>query len=198
MAGIDLQPHLHDDVVTLRPLAADDWDALFAVGADPLLWAGYPEKDRWREPQFRRFFDSALASGGALVASDTAGGRVIGTSRYDLSSAEPGEIAIGWTMLARDRWGGPANAAMKRLMIGHALETFERTIFRVAEDNLRSRRAMEKIGGRLTGRSHTSEVGGRPVRHVVYEIDRRTFATGPLSLRAGRPAGRDGSSGVHA
>ncbi len=195
MAGIDLQPHLRDDVVTLRPLAADDWDALFAVAADPLIWAAHPAHDRWQEPQFRAFFDQALASGGALLASDTAGGRVIGTSRYDRSRAGPGEVEIGWTMLARDRWGGAANAAMKRLMIGHALDAFERTIFLVGEDNVRSRRAMEKIGGRLTGRIHLSEMAGRPVRHVVYEIDRRTFATGPLSIRAGR---HDGSSGARA
>ena len=181
MADIDLQPHLHDELVSLRPLRREDWEALFAAAADPLIWRAHPASDRWQEPTFRFFFEAALASGGALLATDPASGVAIGTSRYGLERAEPGEVEIGWTFLVRDRWGGPTNAAMKRLMIGHALATLDRVIFAVGEGNVRSRRAMEKIGGRLTDRIIVSEIAGRPTRHVVFAIDRRGFAEGPLS-----------------
>lgn len=181
MHGFDSQPELADDAVRLRPLRADDWEALFAVASDPLIWAAHPAHDRWQEPVFRRFFADALASGGALVAIDPATGEVIGSSRYDRERAEPGEIEIGWTFLARRCWGGAVNRAMKRLMIAHALQAFERAIFLVGENNIRSRRAMEKIGGVLTERLHQAEMAGQPVMHVIYAIDRAGFEAGPLS-----------------
>ena len=176
-----LQPTLANTVIALRPLRDSDWDPLFAVAADPLIWALHPAHDRWQEPVFRRFFDDALASGGALVASDPQTGAIIGSSRFDTERAEPGEIEIGWTFLARSHWGGPTNAAMKALMIGHALGHFDRVIFLIGETNLRSRRALEKIGGTLTDRDYTTEMAGGPVRHVIYRIDRPGLRTGPLA-----------------
>ena len=54
--------------------------------------------------------------------------------------------------------------------------------FHVNKDNARSRKAMEKIGGRLTDQIDLTVMAGREVRHVVYEITRESFARGPLSL----------------
>lgn len=185
MTGFDPQPELGAGPVRLRPLRADDWDALFAVASDPQIWAVHPGHDRWQEPVFRRFFADALASGGALAAIDPATGEVIGSSRYDLRRAAPGEIEIGWSFLARRYWGAGVNAAMKELMIGHALKHFDRAIFIVGEKNIRSRRAMEKIGGVLTDRTLDVEMAGAPARHVVYAIDRAGFAAGPLKALDG-------------
>ncbi len=178
--SFDRQPVLEDALVRLRPLSGDDWPALFAVASDPLIWAGHPAHDRWQETSFRRFFDDALASGGALLILDRTSSEVIGSSRYDFTRAEPGEIEIGWTFLARDRWGGATNRAIKRLMLRHAFRFIDPVIFLVGETNLRSRRAMEKIGGRLTARQVEAVMAGVPTRHVVYAIDRAGFEQGPL------------------
>lgn len=183
---IDLQPTLTSPAVTLRPLRADDWDALFGVASDPLIWALHPAHDRWREPVFRAFFTQALASGAALVALDPATGAVIGSSRFDTGRAGPGEVEIGWTFLARSHWGGATNGAMKALMVGHALGGYDRVLFLIGETNLRSRRAVEKIGAVLTDRIDEAEMAGVAVRHVIYAIDRAGFVGGPLA----RPAGR--------
>ncbi len=185
MSGFDFQPTLASAAVVLRPLRADDWDALFAVASDREIWALHPAHDRWQEPVFRAFFDAALAGGKALVALDPATGAVIGTSRFDLGRAGPGEVEIGWTFLARSHWGGTVNGAMKALMIGHALTGFDRAIFLVGETNLRSRRAIEKVGAVLTDRIDTAEMAGTQVRHVVYAIDRAAFAAGPMAGPAG-------------
>ena len=72
-------------------------------------------------------------------------------------------------------------AVALRLMVAHALRFVERVVFRVGETNVRSRRAMEKIGGRLTDEIDITHLAGRDVRHVVYEITRESFASGPLS-----------------
>ncbi len=180
---MDRQPVLEGERLLLRPLRADDWEALFAVASDPEIWAIHPQHDRWQEPVFRAYFADALKQGGALVVIDKTNGAIIGSSRMQAHDpADGGSVEIGWTFLARSHWGGSFNREMKRLMLGHALKFVERVDFRVGEGNLRSRRAMEKIGGRLSDRSDIVDTASGPVRHVVYEITRDSFADGPLKL----------------
>jgi len=180
MTKVDLQPTLIDGDIRLRPLQPDDWQALFAVASDPLIWAVHPAHDRWQEPVFCAFFDDALRSGGALAITRTATGEIIGSSRFDQTRADEGEVEIGWTFLSRSAWGGRTNFTVKRLMVDHALRFFERVIFVIGKDNVRSRRAVEKIGARLTGRTLDVPMAGAMASHVVYAIDRADFASGPL------------------
>lgn len=180
---MDRQPVLEGERLLLRPLRADDWEALFAVASDPEIWAIHPQHDRWQEPVFRAYFADALKQGGALVVIDRATGGIIGSSRMQAHDpADGGSVEIGWTFLARSHWGGSVNREMKRLMLGHALKFVERVDFRVGEGNLRSCGAMEKIGGRLSDRSDIVDTASGPVVHVVYEITRDSFADGPLKL----------------
>lgn len=172
---MDRQPHLTGELIALRPATPDDFDALFAVASDPLIWELHPAHDRWQEPVFHQFFANGLASGGMLIAIDRASGAVIGSSRYDFGRAGPGEVEIGWTFLARSHWGGRYNAEMKALMLNHAFAAVDRAIFLIGESNVRSRRAIEKIGGYLTPREHRAEMAGKPVVHVVYAIDRASY-----------------------
>lgn len=150
----------------------EDWDALFAVASDPLIWEVHPAHDRWQEPVFRRYFADALASGGGVTILDKASGAVIGASRYDGYRPETSEIEIGWTFIARTCWGGAYNREIKRLMLDHIHRFVETATFMVGEDNHRSRRAMVKIGGVLRDEIHEREMAGRAVRHLVYEIRR--------------------------
>lgn len=180
---MDRQPVLEGERLLLQPLCEGDWDALFAVASDPEIWAIHPQPNRWQEPVFREFFAAALERGGALTVIDRSSGTVIGSSQFKLADpADGGSVEIGWTYLARSHWGGETNREMKRLMLAHAFRYVARVEFRVGESNLRSCRAMEKIGGRLTGRSEMVETPTTPMRHVVYEITREGFATGPLQL----------------
>lgn len=178
---LDRQPTLEGEHLILRPLRPDDWDALFAVASDPRIWEQHPAHDRWKPDVFRAFFDDALAQGGALVVIEKARGAIIGSSRYQgLEPEDGGSVEIGWTFLARDNWGGRANLEMKRLMVGHALASIAECRFAVGEENWRSRKAMEKIGGRLSEREDMRGMAGEKVRHVHYVIGRREFENGPL------------------
>lgn len=179
---MDRQPTLEGPTLLLRPLRPDDWDTLYGVASDPLIWELHPAHDRWQEPVFRAYFADALAQGGALLVIEKASGAVIGSSRMQAHNPDHGgSVEIGWTLLARSHWGGATNREMKRLMLEHCFRFVERVDFRVGEENWRSRRAMEKIGGRLSERSDRVETASGPTRHVVYEIDREGFAVGPLS-----------------
>ena len=172
--SFDRQPSLRGDLLELRPVRPDDFDALFSGAADPLIWEQHPERNRYQEPTFRTFFEEALSSGGALVALDRATGQIIGSSRYYGYDAEQRVVEIGWTFLARAYWGGRYNGEMKRLMLEHAFRWVDRVIFIIGPDNRRSQRAVEKIGGVRVGT--TTDQSRR--ERLVYEITPATYAPG--------------------
>jgi RimJ/RimL family protein N-acetyltransferase len=169
MSDFELQPHLSGELLELRPLCPEDWEALFAVASDPLIWEQHPSRDRYQEEVFKKVFQGALDSRGALVAIDRKTGKVIGSSRYHGYDLEKREIEIGWTFLARSHWGGGYNREMKRLMMDHAFQFVDSVTFAVGTENWRSRKAVEKIGGVLRGRKDV-DLHGTIVEHVVYQI----------------------------
>ena len=78
----DLQPTLAGTLVRLRPLASEEFEALYAVASDPLIWEQHPEPLRYRREVFQKFFDGAIESKGAFAAINVASGKMIGSSRY--------------------------------------------------------------------------------------------------------------------
>jgi N-acetyltransferase len=149
--SFDYQPVLKGELVELRPLHVEDFDALYAVAADPLIWEQHPAVNRHEEAIFRAFFHEALASGGTLIAIDVDSRRVIGSSRFHGYDRERNEVEIGWTFLARSHWGGRYNGEMKRLMLRHAFRFVSRVVLLVGLQNVRSQRAVERIGGVRVG-----------------------------------------------
>lgn len=163
----DLQPILEGELVRLRPLRAEDFQSLYAVASDPLIWEQHPVKDRYQEEVFRAFFREALESGGALIVLDAQDGKVAGSSRFHAFDEEKSEIEIGWTFLARSHWGGIYNGEMKRLMLQHAFKFVQSVIFVIGCQNFRSQRALEKIGGIRAG--SRIDAGGRD--NLIYRIN---------------------------
>lgn len=163
---------MEGELLELRPLLAGDYDGLFAVAADPLIWEQHPIKDRYQPAVFREFFREALESRGALIAIDAKTGAVIGSSRFHGDNAAASEIEIGWTFLARSYWGGAYNREMKQLMLRHAFRFVETVVFLVGPRNVRSQKAVEKIGGVRAGSRLDS--GGR--ESYVYRIAASQFA----------------------
>ena len=161
--SFDLQPVLRGDLLMLRPLRAEDFDDLYAFASDPLIWEQHPDKTRSDPAGFRRFFDEAMASGGALIAIDKATGAVIGSSRFHGYDSEADEVEIGWTFLARSHWGGRYNGEMKRLMLTHAFRFVRRVVFLVGPDNIRSQRAVERLGGVRAGMRRDAASGRESV-----------------------------------
>src|SRR5438093_5395228 len=170
--SFDSQPVLKGKLVELRPLRAEDHDDLYAVAADPLIWEQHPVKNRHEERAFQVFFREALAAGGALIAIDANTQQVIGSSRFHGYDKERSEVEIGWTFLARSHWGGSYNGEMKRLMLRHAFRFVSRVIFLVTPENIRSQRAVEKIGAIRVG--SRPDAGGRD--SYLYQITAATFA----------------------
>lgn len=167
--GFELQPHLVGELLEVRPLRPEDWDSLFRVASDPLIWEQHPANDRYKEEVFRGFFREALESGGALVVLDRKTREIIGSSRYFGFDPEKKEIEIGWTFLSRVHWGGKYNAELKRLMLDHAFKFVDSVVFLIGPTNVRSQRAIEKIGGFLIERREKT-IRGETVEQVAYQI----------------------------
>src|SRR5262245_2458894 len=173
----ELQPQLLGDLITLRPLTPDDFDALFQAARDPLIWEQHPEPDRHTREVFQRYFEGAIDSGGAFAVIERASGRIIGSSRYCNLNAAEREVEIGWTFLERAFWGGAYNREMKSLMLGHAFRFVDRVVFVVGEHNLRSQKALQKIGARYLKRVNSTARDGTPQPNVVFVIPRPSAAT---------------------
>ena len=164
--AFDLQPTLEGESLLIRPLREDDWEALLAVASDPLIWEQHPVPDRYQEDVFRGFFREAMECGGAFVVIDKNTKRIIGSSRFIDYDEARSEIEIGYTFLARAYWGGVYNREMKDLMLRHAFRFVRHVVFLVGPQNLRSQKAMEKIGGvRVEPRFKTGRL------NVVYQIE---------------------------
>ena len=171
----DLQPTLTGNLLELRPLAREDFDALFAAAGDPLIWEQHPENDRYKPEVFQKYFDGAMESKGAFAIIERTSGRIIGSSRYcNLDPAES-EVEIGWTFLGRRYWGGRYNGEMKRLMLEHAFKTVAQVLFIIGSENRRSRRAVEKIGAVYL--RVAPDAKGR--ERVVYVLTKAAYAQGP-------------------
>ena len=178
--SFDLQPNLKGELIELRPLTPEDWEDLFAVASDPLIWEQHPESDRYKEDVFKIFFSDALESGGAFVIIDRKNQQIIGSTRFYGYDPEKSEIEIGWTFLARKYWGGRYNRELKQLMLDHAFKFVENVIFYVGENNVRSQKATEKIGAVKDGLVE-KVYGNRPLSlNVRYVITRP-----PKKLRVG-------------
>lgn len=169
----DFQPTLTGERVAVRPLVPADWDDLFAVASDPLIWEQHPANDRYKETVFRQFFRESLDSGGALVVIDKKSQQIIGSSRYWAYYPERSEIEIGWTFLARAYWGGTYNRDLKKLMLDHAFRFVDRVVFLVGKSNWRSRKAVEKIGGVFDSEVEKSD-REQTIVNVRYVIERST------------------------
>jgi RimJ/RimL family protein N-acetyltransferase len=171
----ELQPRLHDDLIRIEPLAAGDFETLYAVASDPLIWEQHPSRERYKRDVFLNFFTGAIESGGAFKVHDQATGSVIGSSRFYEFDAASSRVAIGYTFLARSTWGQGYNLSLKTLMLDHAFRFVDRATFHIGKNNLRSRRAMEKLGGVYVSEEPVSYYGEPSSANVLYAIDKAAW-----------------------
>lgn len=164
----DRQPTIVGKLLELRPLRPVHFEDLYKVASDPLIWEQHPVRDRYKRDVLESFFRGALQSGGALVAIDAKHGEIVGSSRFHGYDPLASEIEIGWTFLARSHWGGSYNREMKELMLRHAFGVVNSVIFLIGPENLRSQKAIEKIGAVRAG-TRLDDTG---MESVVYRITR--------------------------
>ena len=170
---MNLQPtHLKNDLVWLEPLKQAHFEELYLVASDPLIWEQHPNPDRYKLDAFTNYFKGAMESGGAFIIRDTLSGKALGSSRYCAYDAANKEIQIGYTFFARSCWGKSINKEVKTLMLNHAFNYVDKVAFYVGANNIRSQKAMERIGG-IKIREEVVAYFGEPDRlNFRYEISK--------------------------
>lgn len=169
---MNLQPtHLHNALVSLRPLSVTDFESLYAVASDLLIWEQHPNPDRYKRDVFQNYFEGAVESGGAFIVLDQHE-QVIGSTRfYDFDPAKS-EIKIGYTFFARSCWGQNFNGSTKLLMLSYAFGFVNRVLFHVGASNIRSQKAMGKLGAIKIGEEEVAYYGEATRLNFVYLIQR--------------------------
>jgi len=167
---MNIQPILENENVQLVPLKSEDFEKLFQVASDPLIWEQHPNKDRYKREIFKTFFEGAMLSQGAFLITDKKTGEVAGSTRfYDYDSVDH-SIFIGYTFYGRKFWGSKLNPQVKKMMLDYILDEVDFVRFHVGKENIRSRKAMEKLGAELWGDVSVAYFGEVPKMNVEYRI----------------------------
>ncbi len=170
--NFNFQPILENLLVIIQPLQESDFERLYIVASDPLIWEQHPSKERSDRDGFTKFFDEAIKTKSAFLIIDKESGEVVGTSRYNLHKDFPEAIEIGWTFLARKFWGGRYNKAIKYLMIQHAFRIFNTVLFFIDKNNFRSQKGVEKIGAKRITEINGKMIGTRSADSVIYSLEK--------------------------
>mgnify|MGYP006173148903 FL=1 len=142
---MDLQPILSNELVTLKPLLKEDFELLYKIASDKLLWEQHPNFDRYKREVFEDFFQKAIDSKGAFTIFDTKNNTVIGSTRFYNYDENSNTVVIGYTFIDRNLWGTAYNSSVKHLMMNYAFQFVENIHFHVGETNFRSQKAVEKL-----------------------------------------------------
>ena len=175
---------LSDSYISLEPLQKGHIEELKAICKDPEIWRFFSvdlsdsnDMAKWMK---QRLAESGEGNKMTYAVRLRESNQVIGTSSYGRIDLVEKVIEIGWTWIGADFIGAGINKHMKFLMLSHAFETIriERLELRTDEDNVRSRRAMEKIGAQHDGtlRSDRFKIDGGRRNSVVYSILREEWA----------------------
>ncbi len=175
MSQIDIQPILIGKTIKLRPLEREDFEALYLAASDPKIWELHPDSERYKRDIFQqRFFEGAIASRGALAIEKVDSGNIIGCSRYYEWKPETEEISIGYTFIARSHWGDGTNRELKELMLNHIYQWVGLVWFHVGKSNIRSRKAVEKLGATFSHQKEL-ELEGRSFTQQFYKLETSRF-----------------------
>ncbi|TCD10906.1 N-acetyltransferase [Pedobacter frigidisoli] len=170
--NFDLQPTLENDLISLVPLKAEDFEKLFTVASDPLIWEQHPNKDRYKRDVFENFFKGAMESKGAFIVYDKETSDVVGSSRYYEFDEENSSVAVGYTFIGRDFWGKGHNASLKKLMLDYAFQFVDKVILHIGATNFRSQKATEKLGAIKVSEIEVAYYGEAVKWNFVYQIDK--------------------------
>jgi RimJ/RimL family protein N-acetyltransferase len=166
--------------VYLEPAEEQHREALRKLARDERLWE-YTKTliiDDTYDVQFDKYYNEALdnrAMGGqSFVIRCAKDGSIIGMTRILHVEPKDKRAEIGHTWYIPAVWGKLHNKECKLLLLEYIFETagYGRVEFRVAHQNIRSQKAVEKIGGLKEGvlRKFTYRNDGS-VRHtVVFSI----------------------------
>lgn len=158
------QDRLRGQFVYLEPVSEVHREILRKLAKDERIWEFTKtfQIDAGYDAQFDQYFNEALAEGFArpVGSAGSSGGQafvicsvmdssIIGMTRLANVEKKDKRLEIGWTWYSPAVWGKVHNKECKYLLLQYIFETlkFNRVEFRMVHQNVRSQKAVEKIGG---------------------------------------------------
>jgi RimJ/RimL family protein N-acetyltransferase len=175
--NFELQPQIENEFVKIVPLKREDFEALYKIASDPLIWEQHPNKNRYQKEVFEVFFKGAIESKGAFIVYDTKTGNAIGSSRFYEWDETKKSISIGYTFFARNCWGKPYNKSLKALMLNHAFKFAETVLFHIGANNIRSQKAIEKLSAVKIAEEEMKYYGEQNTLNFIYKIEKISWQT---------------------
>jgi N-acetyltransferase len=168
----NLQPqNLKNKLIQLIPLHENDFEELYQVASDKLIWEQHPNKLRYQREVFQNYFEGAVLSKGAFFIREATTNEPIGSSRFYDYNDQNNSIKIGYTFIGRNFWGNGYNKALKKLMLDYAFQYVNSVLFEVGAQNIRSQMAMEKIGGIKVDEIEVEYYGEDSKLNYIYQIN---------------------------
>lgn len=173
--AFDIQPaFLHNDLIKLIPLQETDFDRLFAIASNPLVWEQHPNPNRYKLEDFTNYFKGAIESKGAFLIID-AKNETVGCSRYYDYDETESSVLIGYTFIGTNFWGNGYNKALKKLMLDYAFQFVDKVYFHIGAFNIRSQKAIEKIGAVKVDEFEVEYYGETSKLNFVYLIAKENY-----------------------
>lgn len=143
--------------VDLIPLEKLHFEELFAAASDKELWKLLPT-DCSEKETFYRAYNFALTEREKgtqypFVILHKATNKLVGSTRLFEIYPDDKKLEIGWTWIIKQFWGTEINLECKYLLLTYCFETLNanRVQLKTKDTNMRSRKAIEKIGGVFEG-----------------------------------------------
>lgn len=143
--------------ITLVPLYESHFDELIKLAQDKRIWSHYAI-DGSDPCKLKASLENGLAEREKgtqypFIIQQNETGKIIGSTRFLDMQPEHKKLEIGWTWLHPDYWGTTINIACKYLLLTFSFEEAQakRVQLKTDENNIRSRKAIEKIGGHFEG-----------------------------------------------
>ncbi len=148
---------LKGETVDLLPLEKKHFEELFAAASDKKLWELIPT-DCSTQENFTTAYSTALSEREKgnhypFIIFHKPSNKIIGSTRFFEIIKRDKKLEIGWTWIIAEYWATGINLECKLLLLTYCFEVLKtrRVQLKTDENNLRSRKAIEKIGGRFEG-----------------------------------------------
>lgn len=154
---ITINSSLSGAIVDVVPLEKNHFPELESISKDQRIWQYYAF-DGSDSTTFINTLESALiekekGTQFPFVIFHKKARRIIGSTRFMDVQVKHKKLEIGTTWLLPEYWGTAVNLECKLLLLTYCFETLRtfRVQFKTDENNVRSRKAIEKIGGTFEG-----------------------------------------------
>lgn len=175
---IDTNLIIEGNTITLVPLEMKYKEQLYEAINNPDVW-----KYTWREVKTFDDIEQMLLiavqnkdDGKQLpfIVKDKLSGEVIGTTRIGDIDIANRNVEIGWTWLSPSVWRTKVNTECKFLLLQYCFEELKvlRVQFSISGQNIRSQKAVERIGAVKEGtfRKHRVKADGTIHDNIFYSI----------------------------